>query len=48
MSLNSLLIANFTNATILYQYSNPTLKKDFTVDAKVIASKAKNLRSKLG
>lgn len=48
MALASLLIANYSSSSVLYHYRNPSFEHDINADAKLIVSKAKNLRSRVG
>lgn len=48
MSLNSFIVTDYLNSAILFQYQNPSFKKNINEDSKLIASKAKQLRSKIG
>jgi hypothetical protein len=48
MALASLVIADYNTAEMRFQYLNSSFKKNVKEDAKIIASKAKALKSRVG
>lgn len=48
MSLLCLFISNHSSSEVYYQYNNSSVKKNLKDDVKMVASKAKFLKSRVG
>jgi hypothetical protein len=48
MSLTAAVLAHYTSSAILFQYSSSSSKKGLADEAKLIASKAKFLKARVG
>lgn len=48
MSLSGFIVANYVTANLAYEYKNKQDKKDLAEDIKLITSKARGLKSKIG